>query len=103
MQVGDGGRVPAAQRGEDCGLRQCPALLGVVQAPAERLRTGVRAAGATSAPALAGPFRHGSGRLGVAAANLIAQLVSGSRHQQRTPFRSATAASLSTASLLSEK
>src|SRR5204863_5592620 len=105
-QLGHGGRVAAAERGERRGLGQLAALLGVVERLAEhrRVTLSVGAAGATPAAAVGSvSFGDGAGRLGVAAAHLLAQLIGGRSHQQHTPFRSATAASFSTASRFNEK
>ncbi len=49
------------------------------------------------------PLAHHARRLRVPPSHLLAQLLSRRRHQQHTPFRSATTASFSTASRLNEK
>ena len=53
VQVGDRGRVAAAERGEGCGLRQLPALLGVVESFTEQGRLGLALATAAAAAAAA--------------------------------------------------
>ena len=99
-QVGDRGRVAAAERREHRRVGQLAALLGVVQRLAElrRVALAVGAAGAAPAAAAVAPLGDRAGRLGVAAPHLLAQFISRRCHQQHTPFRSTTAASFSTAS-----
>src|ERR687898_2626681 len=82
-----------------------PALVGVVERLAELRRTPVAVGTAATAAAArgAGSPGHRAGGLGVPPPHLLAQLVGRRGHQQHTPFRSATAASFSTASRLSEK
>src|SRR5204863_5720318 len=80
-------------------------LLGVVQRLAElrRIALAVGAAGAAAAAGPVSPFGHGERRRGVTPPHLLAQVVGSRRHQHHTPFRSATAASFSTASRCNEK
>src|SRR5438874_1157340 len=73
----------------------------------ESAGSGIAAWIGATAPAAAGHAlagrADGYSGLGVAAANLLADLVGGRSHQQHAPFRSATAASCSIASRRSEK
>src|SRR5439155_26509900 len=71
----DHNRIPAAERSQNSRVGQLAALLRVVQRLPEVRRVGLRAAGSAAAPAALGAFGDGAGRLGVAAANLLAQLV----------------------------
>src|SRR5207248_475530 len=86
-------------------LRQLAALLGVVERLAELSCVALTVGATRTAPAAAavGSVRHCTCGLRVAAAHLLTQLIRGRRHQQHTPFRSATAASFSTASRFNEK
>ena len=105
VQLGDRGRVAAAERRQHRRIGELAALLGVVERLAElrRVALAVSAARTAAAAATAGALGDRARGLRVAAAHLFAQLIRSRRHQQHTPFRSATAASFRTASAFSEK
>ena len=106
VEVRDGGRVSAPERRQRRRLRQLAALLGVVQRFAERTLLTVAAGVSAAAAVLFAPTsarRRRSRGLGVAEPHLLAQLIGARRHQQHAPFRSATTASVSTASRFNEK
>src|SRR4051812_14592879 len=104
-QRGDSRRIAAAEGRERRRLRKLAALLRVVECVAEPRRGALTVCTARSATTSATltSVRDGPRGLGVAAADLLAQLVSRRPHQQHAPFRSATPASFSTASRFSEK
>ena len=103
-EVRDRGRIAAAQARERGGLWELAPLVGLVQRLAEARSAVVGAAGAAPATGAGLTARDGDGRLGVAAAHFLSQLVGSRRgHQQHAPFRSATTASFSTASRFNEK
>ena len=110
------GRAPCRLRGARRPLLGCRSRAKLVWPPrasrraarrrrAPRRTCGVRLAVLGAAPAAAaaasGALGDGAGRLGVAAAHLVAQLVGGCGHHQHTPFRSATAARWASEVLLS--
>ena len=96
VQVGNRGRVPTTKRREHSRVGQLAALLDVIQRLAECAWIGVGATAAAATPTPVRALIDRSRRFGVAATNLLAQIIRG-RHQQHAPFRSTTAESFSTA------
>jgi hypothetical protein len=86
-------------------LRQLAMLLGVLEPLTKHrcLVLPVRAAETAAEAAVAAPLGDRARGLRVAAPHLLAELIGGGRHQQHTPFRSATAARFSTASRFNAK
>ena len=95
--------VDAAERGEHSGVGELAALLSVVEQLPELRGVALAVAAGTAPAAARASVSDGAGGLGVAAPHLLPQLISRRGHQQHTPFRSATAASVRSASALREK
>ena len=74
LEVGDGGGVPAPERGEHRGVWQLLALEGAVEVRADaRLRSAAVAGGRPAATGVR--LQHGEGGLGIALANELVDLV----------------------------